>query len=247
MLRGFTWFTLTILLVGLLCWQPQSSLGFGSMQPLQSGGGTGYLTNGPYDWVNSQFYYIVTGAPPNVCGTLHTFRNGSQLDSPGWICTNGSGNATMGPYSGSSNQTDENIYIEWPDGRQTNSTRHVSDASPPTISISTCNGTAFSGGASDVQWGTGFDFGPAAWSGISATFQDLTTGNYYDSTLGYNSTSPTTWGGSASPYFGMSISWSVTPPPSLAHTSSHSYRWCVWTRDFFYQSNIACVGFTGVP
>ena len=243
MFRRFTWFILTILLVGFVCWQPRSGLIFGSTP---WSGGTGSFTNGPYDWVNSTFYYNVTGAPPNVCGTLHTFRNGSQLDSPGWICTNGSGNATMGPYSGSSNQTDENIYIEWPDGSQTTgATRHISDASPPTISISTF-GTSFSGSASDVQWGTGFDFGPFGWSGITTSYQDLTTGKFWDGS-GYNSTNPINSGGSSSDFFGFSITWSATPPPSSAHDPSHSYRWCVSTRDFFYQSNIACVGFSGVP
>lgn len=244
MFRRFTCFILTILLVGVACWQSQSALTFGSPQP--TCGGTASFTNGPFDWVNSTFYYNVTGAPPNVCGTLHTLRNGSQLDSPGWICTNGSGNATMGPYSGSTNQTDVNIYIEWPGGCQTTgATFHISDASPPTIWIDT-HGASFSGGASDVQWGTGFDFGPATWSGITATFQDLTTGKYYDSS-GYNANNPVTWGGDASPLTGFSITWSVTPPPQSAHNPSHSYRWCVRTSDLFYQSNIACVGFSGVP
>jgi len=237
MVRRFSW---VILLVGLVCWQPQSIQAWS--------GGTASFTNGPYDWINSTFYYSVTGAPANVCGTLHTFRNGSQLDSPSWICTNGSGNATMGPYSGSSNQTDENINIEWPDGsRTTGATHHISDASAPTISISTYTGGSFNGSASDVQWGTGFDFGPVGWSSITTTFQDLNTGKFYDASGGYNSNTQSDWGGSPSPYFGFSISWSATPPPSSAHDPTHSYRWCVWTYDFFYKSNIACVGFTGAP
>lgn len=188
MFRRFTFFMLTILLFGVVCWQPRGGLIFGRT-PFMCGG-TASFSNGQFDWVNSSFYYNVTGAPPNVCGTLHTFRNGSQLDSPGWICTNGSGNATMGPYSGSTNQTDENIYIEWPGGCQTTGgTFHISDASPPTIWIDGY-GASFIGGASDVQWGTGFDFGsPIAWSSISATFQDLTTGKYCDSS-GYNSKWP---------------------------------------------------------
>jgi len=235
--KRFTWLRLGILLVGLMCWQPRAD----------ASGGTASFTNGPRDWVNSIFYYNVTGAPPNVCGTLHTFRNGSQLDSPGWICTNSSGNATMGPYSGSSNQTDENVYIEWPDGSTTTgATYHVSDASAPTIWIST-TGTSFTGGASDVQWGTGFDFGPAAWSGITTSYQDLTTGKYYDGS-GYNSTSPINSSATPSDYFGFNITWSATfPPPSSAHDASHSYRWCAFTRDFFYQSNVACAGFSGIP
>ena len=245
MFRRFTCLTLTILLVGLVCWQPRSAQMFNPTPP--SCGGTGSFTNGPYDWINSQFYYNVTGAPPNVCGTLYTFRNGSQLISPGWICTNGSGNATMGPYSGSSNQTDENIYIDWGGGCQTTgATRHISDASPPSISITTYNGSTFSGPATDVQWGTGFDFFIFGWSSITATFQNLSTGKFADHS-GYNNNSAVLWGGSVSNYFGFSTNWSVTPPPSSAHNPSNSYRWCVWTNDFFYQSNIACVGFSGVP
>lgn len=245
MFRIFTRVTLTILFVGVMCWQPHGGSAFGRT-PLRSGG-TASFSHGPYDWVNSTFYYNVTGAPPNVCGTLHTFRNGSQLDSPSWICTNGSGNASMGPYSGSSNQTDTNVNIEWPDGsRTTGGTNHISDASPPSINIGTYNGTTFSGSASDAQWGTGFDFGPFGWSGLTTTFQDLSTSKFYDGS-GYNSSGQVNFGATPSTYFGYSINWSTTPPPSSAHLSTHSYRWCVWTYDFFYQSNIACAGFVGVP
>jgi len=244
MFRRFVWFMFTILLVGFVSSQPRSGVVFGRA-PVMCGG-TGTLTNGQYDWVNSQFYYNVTGAPANVCGTLHTFRNGSQLDGPGWICTNSSGNATMGPYSGSSNQTDENTYIEWSNGCQTNVIRHISDASPPTIAIGSCC-TSFSGTASDTQWGTGFDFGPIGWSAITTTYQDLSTGKYWDGSYGYNSTSPVYGIGDPSEYIGFNISWSAIRPPSSHHNSSDSYRWCVWIRDYFYQSNIACQGFTGVP
>ncbi len=243
MFRKFVWLIFAVLLVALVSWQPRSGLVFGRT-PVMCGG-TGTLSNGPYDWVNSQFYYNVTGAPANICGTLHTFRNGSQLDSPGWICTNSSGNATMGPYSGSTNQTDENTYIEWSNGCQTNVIHHISDASPPTIAIGSCC-TSFGGTASDTQWGTGFDFGPVGWSSITTTYQNLSTGKFWNGS-GYNSSSPVFSGGSPSDYFGFNISWSAIPPPSSHHNSSDSYRWCVWTYDFFYQSNIACTGFTGIP
>lgn len=242
MLRRFIFFTLTILFVGIVCWQPRTA----KMSP-PACGGTASFTNGPYDWVNSTFYYNVTGAPPNTCGTLYTVRNGSQLISPGWICTNSSGNATMGPYSGSSNQTDTNIYIDWGGGCQTTgATFHISDASAPSIGISSYSGTNFSGSASDTQWGTGFDFGPAGWSSIFATFQNLSTGKFADHT-GYNNNSAVFWGGSPSSFFGFNFNWTVTPPPSSHHSPTNSYRWCVQTSDLFYQSNIACVGFVGVP
>jgi hypothetical protein len=242
MLRRSIWFTLTILLVGLVLWQPPT----GRTMPFFCGG-TASFSNGPYDWINSTFYYSVTGAPANVCGTLHTLRNGSQLDSPGWICTNSSGNATMGPYSGSSNQTDENIYIEWPNGcTTTGATRHVSDASAPNITIDNCCHSAFGGSLTDTQWGTGFDFGPFGWSGITTTYQDLSSGLFWNGSA-YNSSSQLNFSGFPSDYFGFNLTWTSSPPPPSAHDSSHSYRWCVVTRDFFYQSNIACTGFNGVP
>src|SRR5689334_8545574 len=127
MFKRSLWFLLTILLFAVVFGWPQNNPTFGRTPSLS--GGTASFSNGPYDWVNSTFYYSVTGAPPSVCGTLHTLRNGSQLDSPSWICTNSSGDATMGPYSGSSNQTDQNIYIEWPDhSTTTGGTWHISDA-----------------------------------------------------------------------------------------------------------------------
>lgn len=212
-------------------------------------GGNASFSNGPYDWVNSTYTYTVTGAPPNVCGTLHSFRNGSQLTSPNWICTDASGSVTAGPWSGSSNQTDTNIYIQWPDGSRTSGgTFHISDASPPTIGIDQPGGAgvpaAFSGSATDVQWGTGFDYCFNGWSSITATFRNQTTGKYYDGT-GYNNSSPVLNGGSTTPScaVGFNVGWSVPPPPSSAHVAGNSYRWCVQTRDFFYNSNLACISF----
>ena len=242
MSRRFIFFTVTILIVVIVCWQPPSA----KMSP-PGCGGTASFTNGPYDWVNSTFYYNVTGAPPNTCGTLYTFRNGSQLISPGWICTNSSGNAIMGPYSGSSNQTDQNIYIDWGGGcTTTGATFHISDSSPPTIWINSYSGTSFTGSASDAQWGTGFDFTIVGWSTIYTTHQNLSTGKFADSS-GYNNNNVVFWGGSPSTFVGSSFNWTATPPPSSAHNPSNSYRWCAWTYDLFYQSNIACVGFVGVP
>jgi hypothetical protein len=214
-------------------------------------GGTGLFSNGPYDWVNSNFTYTITGAPPNVCGTLYTFRNGSQLIGPNWICTNSAGSATAGPWSGSSNQTDTNLYIQWPDGSRTSGhSFHVSDASPPTIWIDQPGGsgvpTAFSGGASDAQWGTGFNHCFNGWSSIRATFRNLSTGKYGDSS-GYNNSSPVTFFGSVSPFcaYGFNVGWSVNTPPPSAHVSGNSYRWCVQTWDLFYNSNLACITFSG--
>lgn len=213
-------------------------------------GGTASFSNGPYDWVNSTFTYNITGAPPNVCGTLYSFRNGSQLVGSNWICTNSSGNASAGPWSGSSNQTDTDIYIQWPDGsRTTGGDFHISDASPPTITIEQPGGlgvpTAFSGDASDVQWGTGFDFCFNGYSWISVTFKNQTTGKYYDHTGGYNSTTLVGHSGSPANFcdYGFNVEWWATPPPPGAHVSGNMYRWCVQTNDRFYNSNLACIAF----
>lgn len=129
-----------------------------------AGGGSAHFTNGPYDWPYNSFFYVVDGGPPNMSGTLYSYRNGSQLISPSWIQTDSNGDATKGPWTGSSNQTDENLYILWADGsRTTGGDYHVSDATPPAIASNQSGGsgvpipTSFDGTASDAQWGTGFD------------------------------------------------------------------------------------------
>ncbi len=78
-------------------------LGEEASVPVQSGsGGYAYFSNGIFDSRFSSYTYNVYGAPPNVCGTLHIVRNGNAESTPSWICTNGSGQATKGPWTGSS-------------------------------------------------------------------------------------------------------------------------------------------------
>ena len=57
----------------------------------------------------------MAGAPANTCGDLWTNRNGAGFsnESSGWICTDGAGTATKGPwYSNSSDET-AYVYINW--------------------------------------------------------------------------------------------------------------------------------------
>jgi hypothetical protein len=226
-----------------------------SSLPLQGGsGGYAYFSNGVFDSRYSSYTYNVYGAPANVCGTLHIVRNGNSQTTPGWICTNGSGQATMGPWYGSTNQTGQSIYIEWPNGTTTvGGDYKIDDASDPEIlsvqtpGVSVPIPTSFNGSGSDTQWGSGFNFGFGGWSSILASFKEIKangSSKYYDGS-GYSSTSPVYFLGSSSPPAGgYSISWSVTPPPSSAHNSADTYEWCVYSNDYFY-SCFNCLYFYG--
>jgi hypothetical protein len=223
----------------------------GSVRINTGSGGTASFTNGIFDSRYSSYYYSVTGAPANVCGTLHIIRNGVEQVTPNWICTNGSGNATNGPWTGSTNQTGQSIYIEWPDSSRTAGGDYkVDDASDPSIWSNQTPGfgvpipTAYYGGASDTQWGSGFDFTFFGWSSLYASFYNVSTSKYYDGS-GYNSNYPSYYMGSVSPSAGgFSITWSVTPPPSNAHNSSDTYKWCVHSNDYFYTC-FECLYFYG--
>ena len=223
-----------------------------SLPPQSNSGGYAYFSNGVYNKRNTSYTYNVYSAPPNVCGTLHIVRNGILEITSGWICTNAYGQATKGPWTvqPNQNQTGRSIFIEWPDHSTTvGGDYKVDDGSDPTIWSNQSGGvgvpmpSGFNGGASDVQWGSGFDFGFNGWSSISATFRDVTTGKYYNG-QGYVYASPVYYGGTASPFTGFSISWSVTPPPPSAHNSYDTYQWCVYSQDFFYPCS-ACIYFYG--
>lgn len=218
-----------------------------SSLPLQGGsGGYAYFTNGVYDSRYSSYTYNVSGAPPNVCGELHIIRNGNWQATPNWICTNASGQATKGPWYGSTDQTGQYIFIQWPDGTTTvGGDYKVDDGSDPNIWPNQTSGfgvsipTSFNGGASDTQWGTGFSW----WTLIYGTFQNVTTSKYYNG-QGYVSDSVEYISGTFSPPTGFSISWSVPPPPPSAHNSTDTYEWCVHTNDLFYGLS-TCVDFYG--
>ena len=230
-------------------------LGEETSLPAQSGsGGYAYFSNGVFDSRFSSYTYNVYGAPPNVCGTLHIVRNGNPESAGGWMCTNASGQGTKGPWTGSTNQTGQSIYIQWPNGTTTvGGDYKIDDGSDPSIWSNQTPGvgvpipTSFNGGGTDVQWGTGFNFGFGGWSSILGSFRQIKangSSTYYNG-QGYIATSPVYVVGSASPPAGgFSISWSVTPPPLSVHNSTDTYEWCVYSSDYFYPC-FNCLYFYG--
>ncbi|HEX5876174.1 MAG TPA: hypothetical protein VFY60_16105 [Pyrinomonadaceae bacterium] len=225
-----------------------------SVVAAQSGyGGYAYFSNGVYDSRYTSYTYHVYNAPANVCGTLHIRRNGNQETNSGWICTNSVGQATKGPWTGSTNQTGENIRIVWPNNSYTvGGDYKVDDPYDPSVWSNQYGGygvpipSQFNGSGYDPQWGTGFYFGSGGWSHFTAAFRKTNQygqSHYYDG-WGYNSSSPVYFPVNASPYRGFNISWWVTPPPQSAHNSYDTYEWCVYSRDLFYPCS-TCVPFYG--
>lgn len=218
--------------------------------------GYAWFSNGVFDSRYSSYTYNVQGGPPNVCGTLHINRNGVDQSTGGWLCTDGNGDGSKGPWYGSTDQTGQGIYIEWPNCNTTTGGDYkVDDASDPNIWSNQTPGvgvsipTEFSGGGSDTQWGSGFNFG--SWSYIKATFREIKnigtvyeTSKYYNGS-GYVATSPVEiWGTASPPAGGFSINWAVTPPPPGAHNSTDTYEWCVYSNDYFYTC-FNCLYFYG--
>jgi hypothetical protein len=179
---------------------------------------------------SGSYTYSCTGGQANVCGELDIVRNGVSQSTPGWFCTDGSGNGTMGPWNWSDKASDETgdpIYITWPNGNTTNSTyiivdknyaRTYIDSSMPT----TTTPTSYNGHATDATWGTGFDFGFVAFS----VFQDRTTGNYWSPSsgqynAGYTEVTPSSISHSGRWY----VSWTTSFPSVGSHTTGHLYRW----------------------
>jgi len=143
-----------------------------------SAGYSNYTRN--YSWPGTNVSYVVTSAPPNTCGDIHTYRNGSWVIAYGWLCTDGNGYGTKGPWYITStfpgqNQTDNPSYITWPDQTVTTSTWSVIDTIHPTAVI-THPGCLFCGTASAAQWGSGFS---TAWTSVSTWYKDETSGFYW--------------------------------------------------------------------
>jgi hypothetical protein len=165
--------------------------------------------------------FTVTGAPPNVCGDLDTIRNGTCLVSPGWICTDSSGNAIRGPWSWSSqsgDQSDTDIHFDWPDGTATYfTTNHYWDKTCPTPTITSGTGRppfAFSGTGSDGVHGAGF----GSWTSIKLQFKYNTTGAYWDPSTGdYTATIP--------PNIFGTFSGGGTIGPGTSDSPSYSITW----------------------
>lgn len=185
--------------------------------------------NHEIDWPSTpNLYYSVAGAPPNTCGDLMASRNGAPYTrGVGWICTDGSGNATKGPWN--SNPIDEtaDVYIDW--GTCTSPVRrHIWDVTAPTVNITSPVPGSFYGTATDAPWGAGFRTG---WTTCNVTYRDNVTGLYFSSLSNtYNSTLPVwmdcTYGG------GMSVYWSAVTKPALSiHVPGRSYTWSAWLYD----------------
>jgi len=249
--RNFILAQLALLMAILFSIFPQRGLTFG-VTPQSGCGGNAYFSNGVYNKRYDSYTYNVYSAPANVCGTLYIVRNGVLEVTPNWICTDAYGGATKGPWTvaNGQNQTGENIYIQWPNGCTTTGGDYkVDDGSEPTIDINQSGGfgvpipSQFDGTASDTAYGSGFNFNPGGWSTITATFQNLSTGLYYNG-HNYIHYGPGSIPGTASPLQGFNIAWSVTPPPQSAHNSSDDYRWCVSTKDYFYPIS-KCIDFYG--
>lgn len=198
--------------------------------PGHAAGGSGTFSQ-TINWYGSMTY-TVSGAPPSTCGDLYASRNGGAYQrTANWVCTDSGGGAVKGPWTWSSQATDETayVYIQWPDGTTTNTAKHVWDKTCPTTTITSSNGTpptAHSGTASDPAWGAGFS---SAWSQCITSFLDQTTGRFWNpATAAYDSTS---WEPVYCTISGMpssTVTWSVPSskiPPSAAHTAGHCYRW----------------------
>lgn len=177
---------------------------------------------------SGSYTYSCTGGQPNVCGSLEIVRNGVSQSTPGWFCTDGSGNGTMGPWNWSDKASDETgdpLYIGWPNGNTSNITyiivdknyaRTYIDSSMPTNSTP----TSYYGHADDATWGTGFDFGYVHFS----VFQDLDTGKYWNGST-YSSTGYVEVSASASQSGRWYASWTTSFPSVGSHTTGHHYRW----------------------
>lgn len=180
--------------------------------------------------------YTVSGGPASTCGELNTYRNGSWLIVPGWLCTDATGYAQKGPWSSSAqDQTDNPAFIRWPNGDTTNTATHVWDVTCPTITRTSSSGappTSLYGNATDPQWGAGFN---AAWSNVYVTYTNLDNGNLkWTPAAGSYSTSSGVVYGTISGMPSHGVSWSFSSsqiPPAGAHTPGDRYRWTVCISD----------------
>jgi hypothetical protein len=202
------------------------------------GGGTA-VYSAEFNWeLTGALTYSVNGAPANVCGDLHISRNFAPYTvTPGWICTDSSGNATKGPWSYANQSGDEEsyAYIVWPDGSATHPLHHIWDKSAPTASVASFSSTpptSLTGSANDPGYGAGFS---SSWGTHCSTyFLDTTSTRYWSPTSGYTNVSP--WNGPCA-ISGMpsrSATWAATQiPPASAHASTHCFEWGV----FFFEAS----------
>lgn len=215
--------------------------------PAHANGGNHYSS--VYNTYGTSFTQIISG-PPNTCGTLDLYRTNAYVTNdhqvtPGWACTDGSGNVTKGPWTATTDETADHVVIRWPDGTPTNEATHISDVTAPTIASVQRGGgppTAYNGTATDAIGGAGFNFTPfIQTSFIKATYRDTGTNMYWDGSCycgaspGYFVISPSSW----SQY---SATWAASTLPPTAHT--HSYQWCVKINDNMPYYGTDCITFT---
>jgi len=191
---------------------------------------TGYFSDAiSWSW-SGDLYYSVAGAPANTYGTLWTYRNSGPWTSTGnWLLTDGSGNATKGPWSWANQANDETAYayIEFPSPYgTTNVSSHIWDKTCATTTVTSSNGSppsSFYGAASDATWGAGFN---SNWTWGACWFQDTSSGLYWTPVAGSYSTSSNFYQNpSISGMPGMTITWSCSVPPTNVHTVGHCYQW----------------------
>ena len=184
-------------------------------------------------------YYNVTGGPASTCGELNSYRNGSWIFGPGWLCTDASGNATKGPwYTAGGNQTDDPSFIRWPGGSTTTNDWHIWDNSCPSISYgSSAPPNSWGGSASDAVYGACFKTTTRVYS----WYKDVTANTYWTPSTGaYSTASYTEVNGSLGGAPGCSVTWATSRPAVSAHTPGHTYRWGVCTND---GGCTACTGY----
>jgi hypothetical protein len=209
---------------------------------------------------SSDLYFYVSGGPPNTCGDFHSVRNGSTLVATGYVCTDATGAKTMGPWTWSgtpSDQTDEHVYVQWPDGTRTNEISHIWDKLAPSAFADPFSGTpptSWSGWATDPQWGAGFS---SSWnSRVETYFKNVTTNRYWTPTAGAYTAAPICnavqpirclprW--VAGNLYGMpshSVTWDTSFPPSSAHSPGNTYEWKTCVYDNYYLGQSGCVSYT---
>ena len=197
------------------------------MTPAWATCGTASFTQ-DINWPDTDpLYFVVTGAPANTCGDLYADRNGGgyTLNAANWICTDGSGNATKGPWSSNPDDETAYAYIDW-GSCESPVAKHIWDVDPPVVSIDSGAPSSFTGDADDDAWGAGF---ASSWSNCRVSFKNDTTGLYWTTSTGsYSSSSPEY---SLCTLFGMpslNVDWAANNiPDGPDHVSGHHYTWLV--------------------
>jgi len=213
--------------------------------PASSGNGMHLITaasTSGYAYVSPQnilysagnYTYNVQGGPANTCGELNIKRSGNWEFTSNWLCTDGSGNATKGPWNWTDKTSDETgdpIFIRWPDNSTTNETYIIIDKNcANTYLDSSPSGappTSYYGHGTDAQWGAGFDFGGTCYS----LFQDLSTGYYWNAATDSYSPSGGYVPATTSRVNQWYVSWSTSFPSVFSHTTGHQYRWITCCHD----------------